>query len=131
MVNLKKRSGILKDYLLKDEKNNQSKVVKEETKNSKYAELEYEVLKYDEDLNLSVLKVDLHTGRHHQIRVQLSSRNHSIYGDQKYGGRGHGKQICLWAYKLTTEHPISKEKMSFSVLPQKNGSWKILENTNL
>ena len=70
-----------------------------------------EVLKYDEELNLSVLKVNLHTGRHHQIRVQLSSRDHSIYGDQKYGGRGHGKQICLWAYELTIEHPITKEQV--------------------
>ena len=70
-----------------------SKVVKEGTKNSKYAELDYEVLKYDPELNLSVLKINLNTGRHHQIRVQLSSRGHSIYGDQKYGGRGHGKQM--------------------------------------
>ena len=86
---------MLEDYLLKNEKNNMSKVVNKDTKNAKLAVLEYEVLKYDKDLNLSVLKVNLHTGRHHQIRVQLSSRNHSIYGDQKYGGRGHGKQICL------------------------------------
>ena len=126
-----KRSGIMEDYLLKDEKNNQSKVVKEGTKNSKYAKLEYEVLKYDEELNLSVLKVKLDTGRHHQIRVQLSSREHSIYGDQKYGGRGHGKQICLWAYKLTIEHPISKEKMTFTDLPAKIASWKIIENVEV
>ena len=88
----KARSGTLEDDLLKNEKNNMSRVVKEGTKNSKYAKLEYEVLKYDKELNLSVLKILLHTGRHHQIRVQLSSRGHSIYGDQKYGGRGHGKQ---------------------------------------
>ena len=90
-----------------------SKVVKEGTKNSKYAKLDYEVLKYDEELNLSVLKILLHTGRHHQIRVQLSSRNHSIYGDQKYGGRGHGKQITLWAYMLKIFHPVTKEEMIF------------------
>lgn len=122
-----KDKDVLKDYLLKNEKNNMSKVVKEGTKNSKYAELEYEVLKYDKELNLSVLRILLHTGRHHQIRVQLSSRNHSIYGDQKYGGRGHGKQICLWAYKLTINHPISKEELSFKDIPKKDKSWKILE----
>lgn len=127
MENLKKRSGILEDYLLKNEKTNMSKVVLENTKNSKYAKLEYEVLKYDEELDLSVLKIKLHTGRHHQIRVQLASRNHSIYGDQKYGGRGHGKQICLWAYKISFEHPITKEQMTFEDYPEKIGSWKILD----
>ncbi len=53
---------------------------------------------------------------------------HSICGDQKYGTRGRGKQICLWAYKLTLFHPITKEEMTFQVLPEKTGSWKILED---
>ncbi len=123
-----KETGVLSDYLLKNERKNMSRVVPEGTKNSKYAELDYEVLKYDEELNLSVLKINLHTGRHHQIRVQLSSRNHSIYGDQKYGGRGHGKQICLWAYELTINHPITKEEMTFKSIPNMEKSWKILED---
>ncbi len=123
-----KQKGILKDYLLKNEKKNISKVVNSNTKNAKLAELDYEVLKYDDKLNLSVLKINLHTGRHHQIRVQLSSRDHSIYGDQKYGGRGHGKQICLWAYSLSIEHPITKKEMTFKLLPKEEGSWKILED---
>ncbi len=123
--------GELEDYLIKNEKTNMSKVVSKETKNSKLALLDYEVLKYDKELNLSVLKINLHTGRHHQIRVQLSSRNHSIYGDNKYGGRGHGKQICLWAYELSIVHPTTKEELTFRVLPDKTGSWKILENTEI
>lgn len=123
-----KETGVLSDYLLKNERKNMSRVVSEGTKNSKYAELDYEVLKYDAELNLSVLKINLHTGRHHQIRVQLSSRNHSIYGDQKYGGRGHGKQICLWAYELTINHPITKEEMTFKSIPKMEKSWKILED---
>ena len=122
------QTGILSDYLLKNERKNISRVVPEGTKNSKFAELDYEVLKYDEELNLSVLKINLHTGRHHQIRVQLSSRNHSIYGDQKYGGRGHGKQICLWAYELTIKHPITKDEMTFKSIPNMEKSWKILED---
>lgn len=122
-----KNNGTLEDYMLKNEKTNMSKIVKEGTNNAKYAQLDYEVLKYDPELNLSVLKINLHTGRHHQIRVQLSSREHSIYGDQKYGGRGHGKQICLWAYELTIQHPITKEQMTFTSIPEKKGSWKILE----
>ena len=125
------KNGTLEDYLLKNEKKNISKVVKEGTKNSKYASLDYEVLKYNEEINLSVLKINLHTGRHHQIRVQLSSRNHSIYGDQKYGGRGHGKQITLWAYSLKILHPITKEEMIFKSIPERNNSWKILEGIEL
>ena len=121
-------SGTFEDYVLKNQAKNMSKVVKEGTKNSKLAVLDYQVIKYDEELNLSVVKIDLHTGRHHQIRVQLSSRNHSIYGDQKYGGRGHGKQICLWAYSLEIVHPITKETMKFELYPEKIGSWKILED---
>ncbi len=125
------KQDTLEDYLLKDERNNKSKVVKEGTRNSKLAILDYEVLKYEQELELSVLKIHLHTGRHHQIRVQLSSRNHSIYGDQKYGGRGHGKQLTLWAYELQIIHPISNEKMTFYSLPEKIGSWKILEGIQL
>ena len=106
---MEKEKDSLEDYLLKNEKNNLSKVVNEKTKNAKQAKLDYEVLTYNDEINLSVLKINLHTGRHHQIRVQLSSRGHSIYGDQKYGTRGRGKQIALWAYSLTILHPISKE----------------------
>ena len=125
---MEQETGTLKDYMYKNERNNMSKVVPEGTKNSKLAVLDYEVLKYSKELNLSVLKINLHTGRHHQIRVQLSSRNHSIYGDQKYGGRGHGKQIALWAYELKFYHPITNEKLVFESIPSKIGSWKILEN---
>ena len=128
---MENKKGVLEDYLLKNEKANMSKVVSKETKNAKYAALDFEVLKYNEEIDLSVLKINLHTGRHHQIRVQLSSRNHSIYGDQKYGGRGHGKQIALWAYELTIIHPVTKEEMTFKVLPEKIGSWKILEDVNV
>lgn len=129
MEDLKIEVGILEDYLLKNEKNNLSKVVKEGTKNAKFAKLDYEELTYNEETNLSLLKINLHTGRHHQIRVQLSSRGHSIYGDQKYGTRGKGKQIALWACSLTIVHPITKEEMTFESFPDKIGSWKILERS--
>ena len=122
-----KEKGTLQDYLLKNEKLNTSKVVKEGTKNSKLAVLDYEVLKYNEEINLSLLKINLHTGRHHQIRVQLANSGHSICGDQKYGTRGRGKQICLWAYELTLIQPITKEEMTFQVLPKSEGSWTMLK----
>lgn len=123
-----KNKGVLEDYLLKNEKTNTSKVVKESTRNAKLAILDYEVLKYNEEINLSVVKVNLHTGRHHQIRVQMANAGHSICGDQKYGTRGRGKQICLWAYELTIFHPITKQEMTFKVLPKFIGGWKQLED---
>lgn len=123
-----KNKGVLEDYLLKNEKTNTSKVVKESTRNAKLAILDYEVLKYNEEINLSVVKVNLHTGRHHQIRVQMANAGHSICGDQKYGTRGRGKQICLWAYELTIFHPITKQEMTFKVLPEFIGGWKQLED---
>ena len=124
---MEEEKGTFKDYLLKNERTNTSRVVSKETKNAKEAILDYEVVKYDEEINLSVVKVTLHTGRHHQIRLQFSSRNHSLYGDQKYGTRGRGKQLALWAYSLSLMHPTKKERMEFTDYPEKIGSWKILE----
>ena len=112
--------GTLEDYLYKDERNNMS--------NAKLAKLDYEVLAYNEVKNLSLVRVNLHTGRHHQIRVQLSNAGHSIFGDQKYGTRGQGKQIALWAYELIIQHPITKEEMTFKCFPESNGTWCILRD---
>ena len=155
---LEKNSGVLKNYLMKNEKKNLSRVVDKEIlvatnidtveelynkqirekfelpkkyKTAKFASLEYKVLYYNQETNLSLVEIKLDTGRHHQIRLQFNNINHSIYGDQKYGMRGKGKQINLWAYELEIEHPISKERMKFKVLPKKEGSWKILENVSL
>ena len=128
---MEKDKDTLKDYLWKDEKKNTSYVVRENKKNAKEAVLDYEVLKYDKEQNLSVLKINLHTGRHHQIRVQLSSRMHAIYGDSKYHGRGAGNNICLWAYKLTIVHPTTKEEMTFIDLPEEKGMWRLIDNLNI
>ena len=125
---IENKSGTLEDYLYKDERNNISKVVNKDKKNAKFAKLDYDVIKYDEVKNLSLVKVNLHTGRHHQIRVQLSNFGHSIFGDQKYGTRGQGKQIALWAYELIINHPITKEEMTFKDLPESVGTWCILRN---
>lgn len=150
-------TGTLENYLIKNEKNNLSKVVDKELlsltksssihelyqkqlkekyqlpnkyKTAKYANLEYKVLYYNPETNLSLVEVKLNTGRHHQIRLQFSNISHSIYGDQKYGTRGKGKQINLWAYELELEHPTLKERMHFTCLPKCEGSWKILENVD-
>lgn len=119
--------GILENYLYKEERTNTSRVVNKEKKNAKLAKLAYRVLKYNEVKDLSLVEIDLYTGRHHQIRVQLSHFGHSIFGDQKYGTRGQGKQIALWAYQLTIQHPITKEEMTFKDVPEPIGTWCILK----
>ena len=128
---LQNSKGTLEDYLYKDERNNISRVVKSTKKNAKKAILDYEVITYNEKKDLSLLKVNLHTGRHHQIRVQLSNFGHSIFGDQKYGTRGRGKQIALWAYELTIKHPITKEEMTFKDLPEPIGTWCIIKEREM
>lgn len=124
---MESKNGAFEDYLYKTEKTNTSRIAKSNEKNAKKAVLNYEVLKYNEEINLSVVKVNLQTGRHHQIRVQFASRNHSLYGDQKYGTRGRGKQLALWAYSLSFTHPTTKEKLEYFDEPEHIGSWKILD----
>ena len=128
---LEERYAQFEDYLWTDEKKNTSYVVKSTKKNAKLASLDYEVLNYDENQNVSLVKINLHTGRHHQIRVQFSSRGHALYGDSKYHGRGAGQGICLWAYKLTIIHPITKEEMTFEDIPEAKGMWKILKKKDM
>ena len=124
---MESESGEYVDYLWKDEKQNTSYVVKEGKKNSKLAKLNYEVIEYNEKEDVSLVKINLQTGRHHQIRVQFSSRMHALYGDSKYHGRGAGSGICLWAYKIKFVHPVKKEEMEFEDFPPKEGMWgKIL-----
>ena len=110
------KAGVFEDYILKKEDN--SSVI---SNLGKYAKLEYEVLK--EKSNLSLVNIILHTGRHHQIRVQFASRNHPLYGDQRYG-KSSKKQLALFAYYLSFNHPVTKEKLEFIKYPDKVGIWK-------
>ncbi len=123
--------GFMQDYLVKDERMNKSFVASKEHKNAKFSELEYEVIKYDERTNMSLVKIDLKTGRHHQIRVQFSSRGHSLCGDTKYGTRSRSKQLALWAYKLRFYHPTTKEELEFDCLPETAGVWNILKGVHI
>lgn len=97
------------DYLLKDSKTNTVKV----NPNGKLAILDYEVLKRKD--NLALVKVNLKTGRSHQIRVQFSSRNHALWGDQRYNKKANvGQQIALHAHSISFNHPISNEELHFT-----------------
>ena len=120
-----KKHEILIDKLSKDEKTNTSYV----SDSGKESILEYNLIEYKKDMSL--IDINLLTGRHHQIRVQLSNAGHSIFGDQKYGKRGKGKQIALWAYKLTINHPITNEEMTFKCLPESIGTWCILKKKQI
>ena len=111
------KTGRLEDYLWKDTTLNMTKVVSERKYASKLAKLSYEVL--DEKNGLSLVKIDLETGRHHQIRVQFANAGHSLYGDQKYGNGPKNAQIALWAYKIRFKHPVRDEIMEFKDLPPK------------
>ncbi len=107
--------GSLENYLSKNNETFMSQVVDENL--GKKAILEYEVISYKKETNLSLLKIKLQTGRHHQIRVQLSHINHPIYGDQKYGKDKVGIQIHLWATHLSFKHPTIDQIMTFDNIP--------------
>lgn len=105
----------LKDYLIKKE--TKSYITTKDL--GKLAELEYERIDYNQKEDLSLLKINLKTGRNHQIRVQFSSRNHPLYGDNKYG-IDYNKTLGLYAYKLEFTHPTTKEKLVFENYPSHN-----------
>lgn len=115
---LSEKKGEFRDYLKKLETGNTIVSRKEE---GKEAILNYEVLKEKE--GYSLVKIDLKTGRHHQIRVQLSSRGFPLYGDQRYG-RIDKNEIALTSYHLSFYHPITKEKLVFERFPKKEGIWE-------
>ncbi len=104
----------LKDYLYKNKQTNTSSVVNPLHEDSKLAILKYDLISTINDLSL--VKIDLVTGRSHQIRVQFASRNHPLWGDQRYNPNVEkDQQIALWAYKLSFEHPITKELLTFTL----------------
>ena len=114
-----KKEDTLKDYLTKNEKTNTSYVTNE--KNGKLSILKYETIKTVN--NLSLVKINLQTGRHHQIRVQFASRNHPLYADHKYNSNfinNNNENIALIAKELSFYHPVTKELLHFEIpLPKK------------
>ena len=123
----------LEDYLYKDGKTNQSQIVKADFPNAKKAVLDYRLIKtlmaYGESLSesheISLMEIELITGRHHQIRVQMSHAGMSLLGDSKYGNcqsKDLSQQIgcrgvALCAYKLEFIHPVTREKVTFEKKP--------------
>ena len=109
----KEQSGTMTDRLLKDGRKNMS--FTSTAKQAKKAVLTYRVL--EERKDASLLEIHLETGRHHQIRVQLSSRSHALLGDRKYGTGTSPAFPALAAAKLSFPHPVTKERLSFQITP--------------
>ncbi len=110
------------DKLLKDSKRNITKV----SPMGKDSSLTYNLVAYKN--NLSLVDIELETGRSHQIRVQFSSRNLPLYGDQKYNKNSKvGEQIALFAYSLSFIHPITKEIMEFNLNLPNTKPWNIFK----
>ena len=110
----------LENWLVKNESQNKSYIVKPHAKDAKQAVLNYRTLVRGE--NYTLLEINLETGRHHQIRVQFSSRGHALLGDQRYGKLDY-TQIALFCYYLSFPHPITREYLSFSVKTPNEGYW--------
>jgi len=108
-----KEEDTLVHYLLKDEKTNT--VTVQVSHLAKRAELHYKRIQFKE--NLSLVDIDLKTGRPHQIRVQFSHLNHPLLGDKKYGIKDNVPSVALYAYQLSFYHPITKEYLSFNSKP--------------
>ena len=116
------------DYLLKDGKTNTSRIVDKSVAGAKRAELEYQILekKEQEDGTVrSLVEIHLHTGRHHQIRVQFAAHGTPLMGDTKYGapaaasvGRARREPLALCAVRLSFLHPVTGKRMEFSTKPQ-------------
>lgn len=121
--------GTMIDYLKKDKRQNKVYVTKKGDKDSKRAELSYERVSTAEvsGKKYSLVKIDLHTGRSHQIRVQFSSRGHALFADHRYNisdGYARGKdQIALWSYGLGFAHPTRGEYMEFHRVPDEVFPW--------
>lgn len=135
--------GTLVNYLLKDGKSNTSRIVAENTKGAKRAELDYHILEpkivtqpvlpgkipenadipmdEKEKLKIALVEVNLHTGRHHQIRVQMAGAGMPLLGDRKYGAENvfdQGKALALCAVSLELVHPRTGKKMQFTCEPK-------------
>lgn len=128
---LPNKQGELVDYLYKDRKKNLVSVVSSKNKDGKKAILEYKVLSKKD--NLSMLEVELKTGRSHQIRVQLANQGTPLYGDQKYGEHvnKHGQQIALWASSLSVKHPTKDEMITVESEPPKEYPWAEFTHTSV
>lgn len=135
-----KEEGRLEHYLYKDGKTNMSLVVKKDFPDAKKAVLTYKKIKtmmvLENGQEASMIEIELFTGRHHQIRVQMAEEGMSLLGDGKYGTEENKKfsreigcrNVALCAYKLQFKHPVTNEMMCFEELPREEIFASFLES---
>jgi 23S rRNA pseudouridine1911/1915/1917 synthase len=120
------QQGTAVNYMIKDEAKNRSKVVSENNKSAKKAELDYRLI--GESERYFFLEVKPKSGRHHQIRVQLSAMGCPIKGDLKYGAprSNSDASIHLHAREISFIHPVSKEKLTITAPVPDEPVWRVI-----
>jgi len=122
----KEQKATLTNYLKKNPVNNMVYCCPPSVEGAKFAELDYKV----EEVKggLSLVNIRLHTGRTHQIRVQMANIGCPCFGDMRYGKTARKGKIALWAYSLSFFHPVSQERFSFKIEPPKDEApWKYFD----
>ncbi len=118
---LPEQAGTLRDLLYRDKARRMTMVAAEMAKGVQEAVLDYRVVASAEAM--SRVRIKLHTGRTHQIRVQFASRGYPLVGERKYSTLEDGCTIALWSYRLAFRHPVTGEKMEFSKEPPEVYPW--------
>jgi len=116
-------SGELRDLLLRNKQERKTYIVQKPDKDVQEAVLTYQTLKRTE--KFSRVRIQLQTGRTHQIRVQFSGRGWPLAGDRKYGIPDEAPEIALWSYRLAFKHPYSEKPMEFILEPPADYPWSI------
>ena len=120
---MEKDEDTLTDLLFRDASHNKSYVVKRMRKGVREAKLSYRTVGKTETLTL--VRVALHTGRTHQIRVQFSSRGLPLLGDIRYGSKDPDCTAALWSYHLSFAHPVLKKQVDVAMAPPKQYPWDL------
>ena len=122
--NPEQEAGTLRDLLGRDKARKMTFVAAEPAKGVQEAVLDYQVLGNKEEM--SRVRIRLHTGRTHQIRVQFASRNMPLVGERKYSELDDPCEIALWSYRIGFTHPKTGKKMEFSHLPPEIYPWTVV-----
>lgn len=115
--------GELRDLLLRNKQERKTYVVQEPGKDVQEAILSFQILNRAEAMTR--VRIQLQTGRTHQIRVQFSNRGWPLAGDRKYGIPDEASEIALWSYRLAFKHPYSGKSMEFILEPPSDYPWSI------